>query len=251
MKGEVLAADTHTAPVVGSTTCQSEEWEALFAEDSPESLEPNYHKVARVLASVKDDHLDLHAEMSMAISAAKAYGGIGTVCQALGVSEATARKTVGFLGLARISISDVRYEPAEDGPLSIIIPVADSPWSEEPEVHDLLAFLKDVPNRCWSRLGNARCLGRWHLRDAVSWAPWSIQGDNREPVIAFPSPIEWLRGNCSGFCCLHEDWLAYETVGVQAIQPANGDVEFGRELKRLLREQARLPRILVPKKVAA
>ena len=249
MKGEVHAADTHTTPVVGGTTCQSEEWEALSAEDSPESLEPDYKNIYRVLANVKDEHLDLHAEMSMAITATKAFGGVGTVCQALGVSEAAAQ-TVGFLGLSRISISDVRYESSEGGPLAVIIPVADSPWSEDPEVYDLLAFMKDVPNRCWSRLGNARCLGRWHILDAVSWAPWSIQGDNREPVIAHRTPLEWLQGDCNGFCCLNDDWLAFETVSIPSIQPANGDVDFGRKLKRLLRQQARLPKIVIPKVAA-
>lgn len=249
MKGEVLAADTHTAPVVGSTTCQPEEWEALFAEDSPESLEPNYHKVARVLASVKDEHLDLHAEMSMAISATKAFGGIGTVCQALGVSEAAAR-TVGFVGISRISISGVRYEPAEDGPLALVIPVADFPWSEETEVYDLLAFLKDVPQRCWSRLGNARTLGRWHLRDAAWEAAHPVRADRQEPVIAFPSPIAWLRADCNGFCCLNTDWLGYETAGVPLIQPADADLDFGRELKRHIHEAARLPGVVIPKPAA-
>lgn len=193
---------------------------------------------------------DLHAEMSMAISATNKYGGIGTVARALGVSE-TAVRTIGFLGLSRISISDVRYEPAEDGPLAIVLPVTDTPWEQEPVAYDLLAFLRDVPTRCWSRLGNARTLGRWHLDDAAFKTAWPIRGDNQDPVIAFPSPLEWLRGDCAGFCCLHEDWLAFETVGVPSIQPANGDVEFGRRLKRLIYEPAHLPRIVVRKKAAA
>ena len=203
-----------------------------------------------VTAAKVVDHLDLGSEMSMAIGGAKKYGGIGTVCRALDVSE-TAAGTVGFIGLSRISISGVRYEPAEDGHLALVIPVADSPWSGDPEVYDLLAFLKDLPNRCWSRLGNARCLGRWHLQDAAWNATHPVRGEGQEPVIAYPSPIAWLRGDCSGFCCLHEDWLAFEVTGVPSIQPANGDIEFGRKLKRLLRQQARLPRIVVPKKVAA
>ena len=192
---------------------------------------------------------DLHDEMSIAISAASAYGGIGTVCRALGVSEGAAR-TVGFVGLSRISITGTFYEPAEDGPLAAVIPVADAPWSEEPEVYDLLAFLKDVPNRCWSRLGNARTLGCWHLRDAAFKAVWPIRGDNRDPVIAYRTPLEWLRGECNGFCCLHEDWLAFETAGVPSIQPANGDVEHGRKLKRLIYEPEHLPRIVIPKAAA-
>ena len=224
----------------------AEEMEASYAEYSIEPPEPNYGKVAPVLASVKDDHLDLHAEMSMAISATNKYGGIGTVARALGVSE-TAVRTIGFLSLSRISISGVRYEPAEDGSLALVIPVADSPWSAEPEAYDLLAFLKDLPFRCWSRLGNARCLGQWHLREAVSKAVWPIRGDNQEPVIAYQTPLEWLRDDCSGFCCLHEDWLAFETAGVPSIQPAKGDVEFGRKLKRLIYAPAHLPKILIPK----
>ena len=232
---------------VTTATATAEDTEFLY-EDDPQ--EPDYTRIARALALVKDEHLDLHAEMSMAVRFAKKYGGIGTVCQALGVSE-TAARTVGFVGLSRISISGTRYEPSEGGSLAVVIPVTDSPWSEEPEVYDLLAFLKDVPNRCWSRLGNARTLGRWHLREAVSNTVWPIRGDNRGPVIAYRAPIEWLRGGCAGFCCLHEDWLAYETVGVPSIQPADGDVEFGRHLKRLIYEPSHLPKILVPKKVAA
>ena len=191
---------------------------------------------------------ELHAEMLMAINDTKAFGGIGTVCRALGISEEAA-KAVGFVGLSRISISDVRYEPAEDGPLAVVIPVADAPWSEERVVYDLLAFLKDVPSRCWSRLGNARCLGRWHLRDAAWNAAHPIRGD--EPVIAYPTPLDWLRGDCAGFCCLHEDWLGYELIGVPSIQPANADVECGRQLKRLILEQARLPRVVIPKATTA
>ena len=224
----------------------ADELATLYSVEPPE---PDYTRIARALALVKDEHLDLHAEMSMGIGLAQKYGGIGTVCRALGISE-TAARTVGFVGLARISISGVRYEPAEDGPLAVVIPVADSPWIEDTEVYDLLAFLKDCPNHCWSRLGNARCLGRWHLQDAVSNAVWPIRGDNQAPVIAYPSPLAWLRGNCNGFCCLHEDWLGFETAGVPSIQPAGADVAFGRQLKRLLRQQARLPKIVI-QKVAA
>ena len=71
----------------------------------------------------------------------------------------------------------------------------------------LLAFLKDDPTRCWSRIGNARCLGRWHLRDAVSEAVWPIRGDNQDPVIAFPSPIEWLRGSVDGRRPAHSTFI--------------------------------------------
>ena len=225
----------------------ADELATLYSVEPPP--EPYYTRIARALALVKDENLDLHAEMSMAVSLAKKYGGIGTVCRALGVSE-TAARTVGFVGLSRISISGVRFEPAEDGPLAVVIPVADSPWSEDTEVHDLLAFLKDCPNRCWSRLGSARCLGRWHLQDAVSWIGWSSLGSSREPVIAYRSPLEWLQGDCNGFCCLNDDWLAFETVGIPSIQPANGDVEFGRKLKRLIHEQARLAKIVIPKAAA-
>ena len=75
---------------------------------------------------------------------------------------------------------------------------------------------------------------------------WPIRGDNQAPVVAYRTPLEWLRGECNGFCCLHEDRLAIETVGVLSIQPANGELEFGRKLKRLIYEPAHLPRILIP-----
>ncbi|MCH8112489.1 MAG: hypothetical protein IH905_11140 [Proteobacteria bacterium] len=237
-----------------STAPQDRPNGAVKAPASPRQSTPRYTTGKTVhtgAATVPADYdrVDLSAEMSMAIRLAKKYGGIGSVCQALDVSE-TAARTVGFVGLSRISISGVHYEPSEDGPLAVVIPVTDGPWDEEPAVYDLLAFLLDVPNRCWSRLGNARTLGRWHLRDSAWKAAWPIRDDSQDPVIAYRTPLEWLQNGCRGFCCLNEDWLAYEVTGVSSIQPADGDVEFGRHLKRLIYEPSHLPKILIPRAAA-
>ena len=87
--------------------------------------------------------------------------------------------------------------------------------------------------------------------EVPEWPAWNaahpIRGDRREPVLAYRTPLEWLQGDCNGFCLLDEDWLLAETTGVPSIQPVNGDVAFGRKLKNLVLQQARLPKIVIPK----
>lgn len=223
-----MSAATATAasatPILNATatahaaTCPStaEETEAIYAEYSVEPPESDYAEIARVLANGKDERLDLHSEMSMAVSLAKKYGGIGTVCRALGVSEAAA-KTVGFVGLSRISISNTRYEPSEDGPLAAIIPIADAPWGEDPEVYDLLAVRLDHPSQFYVRSGYARCLGVWNAHDVAGRTTlWPSPGEVHPSLPLFPDPLSWLRANCQGTCVLNSVWLSYTLVNIRA-----------------------------------
>ena len=185
--------------------------------------------------------VDLIDEMSATVELAKQFGGIGTVGRSLGISEVAVR-VVGFLGLTRISASGDCYEPSEDGPLAAVFPVADGPWDEVPEVYDLLAVRLNNSERFWTRLGNARVLGRWNISHATLLATWPIPGDSTAPLKVFKTPLGWLQSGCDGACLIDTSWAAYELSMVPRIEPQ--DWGHGQELHRSIYTPAHLPRIV-------
>ena len=145
----------------------------------------------RTLGDLATAVVDLHAEFHLACRN-RTRDHEGHLARA-GISTMTAFDA-GGLGVQRISTTGRLFEPSLEGFPTIILAIYEIGLA--PDILDLLAVRVDIPDRWWSRLGEAGLiLGEDRYLAAVS---------EGEAVRVFDSPVAWLRGGCGG-CVFLDD----------------------------------------------
>ena len=99
-----------------------------------------------------------------------------------------------YLGAARIvHHSSGLFEFHEDGELALIVPEGVPEWPGWTEVHDLIAFKPDSPERWWRRRGEVDLLGTSNI------TPWRLS-----PLTIHDTPLSWLQAGADGVAIV--DW---------------------------------------------
>lgn len=145
------------------------------------------------------------------------------------------------LGATSIEIDGQFWQPAECGPLAVIVPAyyGQPPGflaatEDEPEQpHDLIAFYPDRPDRWWWRTGLADMLGGHLIGSAMT---------SGTRLFVVSGPLGYLRTCGQAACILHDDAID-RLIGVKEIV-ANLDVADHIDC-RLRRPPAPMPRFLV------
>ena len=190
--------------------------------------------------------MNLPAELSMMDSFAERRGGQPLQFAAANIPR-EAFEWTGPLGLLPIDSNGPFFEPCENGPMALILPIFESPyWSNEcvaGPLIDFVALRPDEPKRFWLRNGTGKILGRWNLDNArKSYSLWPLPGDEPEPPLpVYRSPWSWLRAGCRGICSLHETWTSVLVADVALIEAE--DMALAVQLAKQFRRNG--PRILV------
>lgn len=144
--------------------------------------------------------VDLTAEL-FAAAAAVAMPELRRM-EALGVPKSSIARLAAYqppFGLQRVEeIGDGLYQPSEDGPVAVIIPVMEfdvvETWGIRTPIStviDLIAFRPDNPNQWRWRVGDAWALGAYLLFEDA-------------PIELVANPLEWLAKGGDALCLL--DW---------------------------------------------
>jgi hypothetical protein len=147
------------------------------------------------------------------------------------------------VGLQRIEPDGNLYQPADHGPLALVLPVYSGPTpsfmtpAEDSELVDIVAFQISRPKRWWRRTGLADYLGEHLIRSSVTWG---------RSLKVFETPFAWLKAYCQGVCPLSQDYTALRDPAELRFD----DPAFASRVKRVLVRPFPIPRILV-KDIAA
>lgn len=136
------------------------------------------------------------------------------------------------------------YQPGE-GVSHIVLPVV-----HDGALVDLCAFRSTNPDEWRLRTGNGWALG---LEEGVGRWVWNSPGDPgasppKHPVGCpphiFGSPLDWLRGDCSGICVL--DWRSPEIYQLDVLESVTvSDQATAKLLTTALTRPSRVPNIEV------
>jgi hypothetical protein len=99
-----------------------------------------------------------------------------------------------YLGAAQIvHHSSGLFEFHDDGERALIVPEGVPEWPGWTELHDLIAFKPDSPERWWRRRGEVDLLGISNM------TPWKLS-----PLTIHETPLSWLQAGADGVCIV--DW---------------------------------------------
>ena len=132
-----------------------------------------------------------------------------------------------YIGVTRIvAHSSGLFEFHDDGERALIVPegVPEVPgWDE---IHDLIAFKPDRPDRWWRRRGDVDLLGISNI------SPWRLS-----PLTIHETPLSWLQAGAAGICILNWGFNPIATLDraghLEAETPA-----LKRRLERRIQEAA-------------
>ncbi len=99
-----------------------------------------------------------------------------------------------LIGVGRIvTHSSGLFEFHDDGDLAIIVAEGEPEVPGWAEVHDLIAFKAEDPDRWWLRRGQVDLLGTYNI------TPWRLS-----PLTIHDNPLSWLQAGADGICVV--DW---------------------------------------------
>jgi hypothetical protein len=174
---------------------------------------------------------DLHAEMAMAARSVRQVH--LDRLRSLGVSF----DTIGSLGERFHPFGIVKAEPFGNdlyqpgqGITHVVLPVI-----EDGALIDLCAFRSSNPSTWFLRTGNGWALG---LQDGAGRYMWGV------PPHVVATPLDWMRGDCSGVCIL--DWTSTEIFKLDVFDTVTvADAATAKLLDRAMRRPIRIPTIQV------
>ena len=135
--------------------------------------------------------IDLAAEFALAIDGVTPL--LVDRLQRMGIPNKIIYGPRHHVGAAWITTASVGlFEFHDDGELALIVPEGVPEWPGWAEVHDLIGFKLDSPDRWWRRRGDVDLLGTSNI------SPWRLS-----PLTIHETPLSWLQAGADGICVIN------------------------------------------------